>query len=129
MFCSNCGKEIKDGATFCPECGAAQQGTTPPPTSNVGNYATPTSQSTVQKAPYNTMCIVGLVISCISLLLNFWGLVGIAGTVVSVIGLNSCKQKNENRKGSCNNRYCNWCISILYGLIAIFEPVTFYHVL
>ena len=119
MFCSNCGKEIKDGATFCPECGAAQQGTTPPPTSNVGNYATPTSQSTVQKAPYNTMCIVGLVISCISLLLNFWGLVGIAGTVVSVIGLNSCKLKNENGKALAIIGIVIGVFSILYGLIAI----------
>lgn len=119
MFCSNCGKEIKDGATFCPECGAAQQGTTPPPTSNVGNYATPTSQSTVQKAPYNTMCIVGLVISCISLLLNFGGLVGIAGTVVSVIGLNSCKQKNENGKALAIIGIVIGVFSILYGLIAI----------
>ncbi len=25
MFCRNCGKEIEDGATFCPECGASQQ--------------------------------------------------------------------------------------------------------
>ena len=22
MFCSNCGKEMPNGATFCPECGA-----------------------------------------------------------------------------------------------------------
>ena len=22
MFCKNCGKEIKEGAAFCPECGA-----------------------------------------------------------------------------------------------------------
>lgn len=119
MFCSNCGKEIKDGATFCPECGAAQQGTTPPPTSNVGNYAAPTSQSTAQKAPYNMMCIVGLVISGISLLLNFWGLVGIAGTIVSVIGLNSCKQKNENGKALAIIGIVIGVFSILYGLIAI----------
>ena len=52
MFCVNCGKEISDGSTFCPECGAAQQGTTPPPTSNTGNYANPVNQSAVKKAPY-----------------------------------------------------------------------------
>lgn len=33
MFCVNCGKEISSGSSFCPECGAAQQGMTPPPTS------------------------------------------------------------------------------------------------
>ena len=109
MFCSNCGKEIKDGARFCPECGAAQQGTTPPPK----------GQSKVQTAPYNMMCIVGLVISGISLLLNFWGLVGIAGTIVSVIGLISCKQKNENGKALAIIGIVIGVFSILYGLIAI----------
>ncbi len=96
MFCSNCGKEIQEGSTFCSECGATQQGTTPPSVSNVESYDNQTNQSAVQKAPYNTMCIIGLVISGISLFLDFWGLVGIAGTIVSVLGLISCKQKNEN---------------------------------
>ena len=30
--------------------------------------------TTEAKESYNTMCIVGLVISCISLFINFWGL-------------------------------------------------------
>lgn len=34
MFCKNCGKEIDDGATFCPHCGASQ-GSTPPPQQKV----------------------------------------------------------------------------------------------
>ena len=25
MFCKNCGKEIEDGAKFCPSCGATQE--------------------------------------------------------------------------------------------------------
>lgn len=119
MFCSNCGKKFKDGETFCPECGAAPQGTTPPPISNVENYAAPTSQSTVQKAPYNTMCITGFVISCISLFLSFWGLVGIAGTIISVIGLNTCKQKNENGKALAIFGIVFGAFSILYAFIMI----------
>lgn len=119
MFCTNCGKEIQEGAVFCPECGATQQGATPPPVSNVGSYANPTSQSTVQKAPYNTMCIIGLVISAISLLLNFWGIVGIAGTIVSVLGLQSCKQKNENGKALAIIGIAIGVFSIFYGVIAI----------
>ena len=97
MFCTNCGKEIQEGSAFCPECGSAQQEPTQS-ISNASNSFTPTNQSVVQKAPYNTMCIIGLIISGISLLLNFWGLVGIAGTIVSAIGLSSCRQKNENGK-------------------------------
>lgn len=60
MFCTNCGKEIQEGSAFCPKCGATQQVVTPPHVLNAGSYANPTSPSTVQKAPYNTMCIIGL---------------------------------------------------------------------
>lgn len=29
MFCTNCGKELPDNASFCPECGAAQAAPAP----------------------------------------------------------------------------------------------------
>ena len=119
MFCTNCGKEIQEGSAFCPECGATQQGATPPVT-NAGGYSNPTSQPVVQKVPYNTMCIIGLVISGISLLLNFGGLVGIAGTIVSVIGLLRCKQKNENGKALAIIGIIIGVCSIFYGFFAIF---------
>lgn len=119
MFCVNCGKKIGDGSTFCPECGAAQPRIAPPFASSTGNYSNPVNPSVVQKAPYNMMCIVGLVISGISLFLNFFGLVGIAGTIVSVIGLISCKQKNENGKALAVIGIVIGAYSILYGLVAI----------
>ena len=122
MFCTNCGKEIQDGSAFCPECGATQQGATPSVT-NAGSYSNQTNQPVVQKVPYNTMCIVGLVISGISLLLNFWGLVGIAGTIVSVIGLSSCKQKNENGKALAIIGIVICVYSIFYGVFTILSLV------
>lgn len=118
MVCVNCGKEIRDGATFCPECGATQQGVASPAPGGE-SYASPTNQPAAQRAPYNMMCILGLVISGISLLLNFWGIVGIAGTVVSVIGLTSCQQKNERGKGFAIAGIAIGGFSILYGVIAI----------
>ena len=118
MFCSNCGKEINNDVSFCPECGAAQQPNTTV-TSKIGTYSSPVNQPTMQKAPYNTMCIVGLVISGISLILNFWGLVGIAGTIVSVLGLTSCQQKNENGKALAVVGIIIGMFSIIYGLLAI----------
>lgn len=118
MFCTNCGKEIPNGSTYCSECGAVQPGGTPP-VSNAGVEVKPIGQSVVQKAPYNTMCIVGLMISGISLLLNFWGLVGIAGTIVSVIGLISCKQKNENGKALAVIGIIIGAFSILYGVLTL----------
>ena len=119
MFCTNCGKEIPNGSLFCPECGASQQGVTPLPVSNASGYVGQNNISTVQKAPYNIACIVGFVISVISLLLNFWGLVGIAGTVVSVIGLVSCKQKNENGKVLAIIGIVIGIVSILYGFYSV----------
>ena len=123
MFCVNCGKEIKDDSTFCPECGAIQQGTTSSAGSNTETNVNSATQPVVQKAPYNIMCIVGLVISGISLLLNFWGLVGIAGTIVSVIGLTSCTRKNENGKTLAIIGIVIGVFSILYGFIYILSIV------
>ncbi len=119
MFCVNCGKELPDGSSFCPTCGAAQQEATPSPVSGTERYTAPASQSAVQKAKYNTMCIVGLVISCISLLLNFWGLVGIAGTVVSVIGLVSSKERHEQGNTLAIFGIVIGALSIIYALVVL----------
>ena len=117
MFCVNCGKEIQDGVAFCPECGTTQQGTATH-ISNAG-YSNFSNQPVVQKVPYNTMSIIGLVISAISLLLNFWGLVGIAGTIVSTIGLLSCDRKKENGKALAIIGIIIGVFSILYGVVAL----------
>lgn len=122
MFCTNCGKEIQKGSAFCPECGATQQGATPPVTDAGGNPDS-TSQPEVKKMPYNIICIIGLVISGISLLLNFWGVVGIAGTIVSVIGLLNCKQKNQNGAALAITGIIIGVFSILYGVFTLLSLV------
>lgn len=82
------------------------------------------SQNAIQEAPYNTMCILGLVLSCISLFINFWGIMGIVSIVLSTIGLLQIQQKHENGKflaiigiiiGSC---------SIIYAFIIIMDLIT-----
>ena len=87
MFCKKCGKEIKDGTVFCPECGAPQTA------DNENGF---NNTAAVQGSTKNTLCIVGFVISIISIFLNFYGIVGIAGIIVSVIGLTDCKKKNQS---------------------------------
>ena len=120
MYCTNCGKEINNEVAFCPECGTAQQRTTPPPGANYGSYNNTTAnQPYVKYAPYNTMCIIGLVISGVSLLLNFFGLVGLAGTVLSVLGLISCKERNERGRNLAIIGIVIGAISIFYGFIVI----------
>ena len=119
MFCYKCGKEINDGSVFCPECGANQNQNAGANTNQAQYQYQASSQNQIQKVPYNAMAVVGLVISCISLILNFWGLVGIAGTVVSVVGLLQCQKNNENGKALAIIGIAIGAFSILYGLYAI----------
>ncbi len=72
--------------------------------------------SEVKNAPYNTLCIVGVVISGISLLLNLWGIVGIAGTSTSIAGLLDCQKKNENGKALAIIGIIIGAYSILYAV-------------
>lgn len=67
------------------------------------------------------MCIIGLVISGISLLINFCGLVGIVGTIVSVYGLITCEQKNENGKALAIFGIVIGVVSILWGCIGLYR--------
>ena len=67
MYCSKCGKEIEEGSKFCSGCGAAQEKT--------DNQQQPDYWSCEEApVPYNTMCIVGIVLSGISLFFSFSGL-------------------------------------------------------
>lgn len=110
MFCVNCRKEIPNGTMVCPECGTSQKRAGTPPVSGMGK------QPTGQKSAYNKMAIIGLVISGISLFLNFWGIVGIAGIIVSVIGLINCNQTNENGKTLAIIGIAIGAFSVLYAL-------------
>lgn len=114
MYCSNCGKEIQENIAFCPECGAQQHPANGANTSNVT-----ISQQQITTVPYNSMSIIGIVISVISLFLNFWGLVGIAGTIISVIGLDQCGKKNENGKALAIIGIVIGVCSIFYGMYTI----------
>lgn len=59
-------------------------------------YAQPVNQSPIKKANYNLLCILGFVISLVSLVFNYFGLVGLGGLIVSVIGLVLCNRRREN---------------------------------
>lgn len=54
-------------------------------------------QQVPQQENYNTLCIVGLVISAISLGLGMYdgALIGLGGLIVSIVGLVNCRTKNE----------------------------------
>ena len=44
MYCIKCGKEIEEGAAFCPACGASQQPQQPPVQQPVQNWQQPVQQ-------------------------------------------------------------------------------------
>lgn len=100
MVCKNCGKEIDEGTKFCPECGAAQVDVAlnNAEAKNEKAQSSPESaQASGKLAEYNTMCIVGLIVAVISLFLTAYGVIGIAGIVLSYLGFKKCKE--ENKKG------------------------------
>ena len=84
MFCYKCGKEIKDEAINCPYCGVEQP--------------LHTSDSQSIKSQYNTLCVIGFAVSCISFFINPSGLCAIAGIILSIIGMLDAKKKYEKGK-------------------------------
>lgn len=78
-------------------------------------------QTAIQNAPYNTMCILGMVISCISLFLNFWGIAGIDGVIISVVGIMQTQRKQENGKILAIIGIIIGCYSIFYAFNAIMK--------
>lgn len=104
MYCSHCGKQIDDGVSFCPECGAkvgapAEQPKNDTPRvycKNCGREVSPDAAlcpncgariEPQNKKPVNALGIAGFVLSIISL----WGgsvfVVPIVGLILSAIGV------------------------------------------
>ena len=134
MFCLKCGKQIPEESVFCPFCGA-QQGAgaqesvarepagAAPAAQNTAeaaqaraDYASPVNQSPIRKAQYNLLCILGLVISLISLVFNYFGLVGLGGIIVSVIGLVLCNRRTENGR-------ILGALGVLFGAVSVITAV------
>ena len=116
MYCHKCGKENVDGAAFCNSCGTALNTTTIQANNNLGQND---NSDIKEKKIMNTMCLIGFIISLISLILNFWGIVGIAGTVVSAIGLSQCEKKKEGGKSLAIAGLCVGGFSIIFGAFTL----------
>lgn len=114
MFCTKCGKELPEGAVFCPFCGQKQGAPAEAPDSATEatvkaaegtGYAQPVNRSPIKKARYNILCIIGLVIGAIALVFSYIPLdlfkvlgilAGIAAVIVAAIGVVRCNRTNEN---------------------------------
>lgn len=115
MNCPVCQKQVSENLNFCPDCGAALSGTTPSETSVYIQQPSSNIQQT-SVAPYNKLCIIGPSISAGSLLINFLGLVGLAGLILSIIGLVQVGKTNERGKGLAIAGIAVGAASLLFGL-------------
>lgn len=116
MFCSRCGCEVKEGAAFCANCGAPQRNAA----GNDSNYDRGANSQHARKAQYNVLSIVGMELSCIALIIfNCYGLVGLAGMIVSIIGLKNCKKNDEDGRAFAIIGIVVGGIAILAGIISL----------
>ncbi len=110
MFCKICGKEINDQAVICPHCGCQVK-------------ETAGANTDVNKV--NVLCIIGFVLSLVSLLISLVGIVAIAGLVLSIIGVNQTIKNNQKLKGLGIAGICVSAGSLLYTIIVLFIGVSF----
>ncbi|GMO28786.1 MAG: hypothetical protein Ta2B_09720 [Termitinemataceae bacterium] len=69
------------------------------------------------KKKLNTMALIGFISGLISLLLNFWGIVGIIACIFSGIGLGKFNSKTENNKWMA-------ILGILLGIYSIIYAIS-----
>ena len=124
MFCPNCGNHILDAnASFCPNCGAqlnsftqgndqssAQQDSQQNSQQdsrqswyNQFNYTPPQQDCTpcAPSANFNGLSIAGFSLSCAAIISNIllFGLPGIVGLILSIVGLCQCNKRSEKGRG------------------------------
>lgn len=120
MFCPNCGNRILDAnASFCPNCGAKlnsfaqdsaqssarqdSQQDSQQSWYNQFNYTPPQQDCTpcAPSANYNGLSIAGFCVSCAAIFFNrtLFGLAGIAGLILSIIGLRQCNARGDKGRG------------------------------
>ena len=67
----------------------------------------------------NGLAVAGFVVSLCSLLINFGGIVGLVGTILSAVGLSKVKTTGKG-KGMAIAGLIIGIISIVYGIYSIF---------
>ena len=107
MFCRTCGKEVNDNAIICPHCGCALK--------NESIYAE--VKNDVKKI--NVMCLVGFILSMASLLIALYGMVAIAGLVLSIVGVVQTNKTGERLRGLGIAGIIVAAVSLIFTLIVI----------
>lgn len=105
MYCSKCGKNLEEGQNFCPNCGTPKDSTASSPQNNTVQQE--------ENPSTNIMAVVGFVVGLISILIDFFGIIGMIAIVLSVAGYMGCKQNNQKGKGRA-------VFGVILGLISVF---------
>lgn len=105
-FCENCGAELKENSEVCLECGkyVSKKG-------NDGNINDIDAN--------NKLALAGFIVSMVSLLINFAGLVGLTGAILSGIGLAQVSKGDGKGKGLAIAGLIVGIFSVLYGIYSI----------
>ena len=112
MFCTNCGSEISDGTTFCPNCGAYAE---PAPRAGGAPQTPYYSQQPVVQKQTNTIAIVGFVLSFF---------IAIAGLVCSIIGYKKAPQYHGDGKGLATAGIVISIVEIVLGILWIIITIS-----
>ena len=108
-FCQNCGAKLNENQVICVKCGAAVKEV---------KYDESINQKT------NSLAVAGFITAMISLLLNFWGIVGIIATILSGVALSQLGSRPEEKgKALAIIGLCVGIISVIYGVISIFAII------
>ena len=116
-FCPYCGTENTNKANFCPNCGAQMNNIAPPPVPQMNPNYMPPNMYPQNKT--NGVALAGFITAMVSLVLNFWGIVGIVATVLSGVGISKTGPGKEKGRGLAIAGLVVGIFSILYGLIQI----------
>ena len=96
MICKNCGKEVKDGANFCPSCGAKTENQI------AANIEVGSATAETAKKKYPTKLVIGAIIVVVIVI------IGILGS--SDEDSESLTVKSDNYNGmSFNYDVSEWC--------------------
>lgn len=100
MFCKECGNKLDENSLFCDKCGKE-------------------SSSVNTQKRYNTLSVVGFIVACISLLLNFFGIIGISAVILSSLGFIQINKTSEKGKGMAIAGISIGAFSIIYAFILL----------
>ena len=132
MYCSKCGTQILEGGKFCPGCGqAVEPRTSAPENQTYGesrsysqpgqsfDYREERSYSDQKVSKMNPLALSGFIVGCVSLFLNYLGIVGGTALGLSIAGLIQINNGKGTGKGFAIAGIALGAAGVLFGLLTL----------